>query len=86
MSTCELSVNLGHHSGKFNRENQWEKTEVLLLYPSSGDVFTSVCVWVGGIAKEEKGEQKERVDKQGKRNLTEEELFLTLSLDDPSHQ
>lgn len=35
-------------------------------------------MWVGGIAKEERGEQREGVDKQGKRNLTEEEPFLTL--------
>lgn len=58
-SSWELSVNLGHHSGKDGQGNQWEKTEILPLQPFPGGVFMSVCVWVDWIAREEKREERE---------------------------
>ena len=57
-SSWELSVNLGHHSGKDGHGNQWEKTEVLPLQPFPGGVFMSVYVWVDQIAKEERRQKK----------------------------
>lgn len=48
---------------------EWEKTEILPLFSFPGDAFMSQCVGGG----EGSMGKREKIEKQGKRNLPEEE-------------